>query len=318
MPTPETFDLTLVKRETIAADIVQLTLARPDNGDLPSWEPGAHIDLHLGEQPTMIRQYSLCSSPADPTHYQVAVLREPQSRGGSTYVIDHLHPGDTVPISPPRNHFALVPSRRYVFVAGGIGITPIIPMIEAAAAADSDWNLLYGGRTRETMAFATELIQAWGPRVSVRPQDEFGLLDLQSLLASPAPNTAIYCCGPSPLLDAVEAATASWPAGTLHTERFAPATPTTSAGTEFEVEFVQSGVTLPIPADRTILEVAEEAGLPVVYSCEEGTCGVCETKIICGEPDHRDSVLTGTEQQAGNSMMICISRARSSRLVLEL
>lgn len=322
MPTPETLDLTLVQKEAVASGVVRLTLARPDNGDLPTWEPGAHIDLHLGEHPTMIRQYSLCSSPADRTHYQVAVLREPQSRGGSTYVDDHLSPGDIVLTSLPRNHFALVRARRYVFVAGGIGITPIIPMIEAAEAAGSDWTLLYGGRTRQTMAFATELTQAWGPRVSVRPQDEYGLLHLQSLLASPATDTAIYCCGPGPLLDAVEAATGSWPAGTLHTERFAPAAPVTSGGadadTEFEVEFAQSGVTLPIPADRTILEVAEEAAIPVVYSCEEGTCGVCETKIICGEPDHRDSVLTDTERQAGDTMMICVSRAKSARLVLDV
>lgn len=319
MPTPETLDLILLRKETVAEGVVQLRLGRQDNGALPAWEPGAHIDLHVGGHPPMVRQYSLCSSPADRDHYEVAVLREPTSRGGSSYIVDRLKPGDNVPISLPRNHFALVPSRRYVFVAGGIGITPMIPMIDAAEASGSDWTLLYGGRTRGSMAFADELAAAWGPQVSVRPEDEHGLLDVTSLLSSPAPDTAIYCCGPGPLLNAVEAACASWPPGALHMERFAP-DPDVSSGAEntaFEVEFAKCGVTLTIPADRSIMEVAEEAGIPIVYSCEEGTCGVCETAVLSGEPDHRDSVLTDPERRAGASMMICVSRARSSRLVLD-
>lgn len=318
MTTPDILDLVLRRKETIATGVVRLTLERPDGGLLPAWEPGAHIDVHVGERPTLIRQYSLCSSPADRGHYQVAVLREPHSRGGSAYIAERLEPGTTVPVSPPRNHFALVPAPRYVFVAGGIGITPLIPMIDAAAAAGADWTLLYGGRTRQSMAFADDLAHRWGYRVSVRPQDEHGLLDLAGLLGQPAPDTAIYCCGPGPLLDAVETVCAPWPDGALHIERFTPAPAGTGEDTAFEVEFAQWGGTLTIPADRSILEVADEAGIPLVYSCEEGTCGSCEAAVLSGEPDHRDSVLTEPERRAGTRMMICVSRARSSRLVLDL
>ncbi|MEV7398632.1 PDR/VanB family oxidoreductase [Aeromicrobium sp. NPDC092404] len=319
MPAPETLDLVVLRKDPVADGVVRLALGRPDEGELPPWEPGAHVDLHVGEAPTLIRQYSLCSSPSDRTRYEVAVLREAESRGGSSYVVDRLAVGDRVPVSAPRNHFALVPSPRYVFVAGGIGITPIIPMIAAAEAAGSDWTLLYGGRSRGSMAFADELAAAWGPRVSVRPQDEHGLLDLASVLAIPAPDTAVYCCGPGPLLDAVEAVCTPWPPGALHTERFAPVEGASSDGedTEFEVEFAQFGVTLTVPADRSIMEVADEAGIPITYSCEEGTCGSCEIAVLCGQVDHRDTVLSDAEREAGTSMMICVSRARSSRLVLD-
>ncbi|MDQ1105686.1 PDR/VanB family oxidoreductase [Nocardioides zeae] len=319
MPTPETIELVVLDKETVAVDTVRLTLGRPDRGPLPPWEPGAHIDLHLGSDPALVRQYSLCSSPADPDRYEVAVLRDPASRGGSAHVVDRLGPGDVVPVSHPRNHFALVPARRYVFVAGGIGITPVLPMIAAVAATGADWSLLYGGRTRASMAFADELVEAWGDRVSIRPQDEHGLLDLDGLLAVPQPDTAIYCCGPAPLLDAVEVASAAWPPGTLHLERFAPvALPaTTEDDGAFEVEFARTGVTLTVPADRSIMEVAEDAGVPIMYSCEEGTCGSCEVPVLAGEPDHRDFVLTPEEREASRSMMICVGRARSPRLVLD-
>ncbi|MBB1033641.1 oxidoreductase [Dietzia sp. CQ4] len=320
MPTPDTVDLVVLDKEVVAAGIVRLTLARPDNDDLPHWEPGAHIDLHVGRSGTLIRQYSLCSSPTDRSHYQVAVLREPASRGGSSYIVDELRVGDSVPVSLPRNHFDLAPSQRYLFIAGGIGITPIVPMIEAVEAAGAEWTLIYGGRTHASMAFADDLDETWGPRVVLRPQDEYGLLDLEALLASPTDDTAIYCCGPSPLLDAIETACRFWPSGALHIERFAPIsdTPSSEGDTDFEVEFAQSEVTLTIPADRSIVDVADEAGVPIVYSCEEGTCGVCETVVLSGEPDHRDSVLTEQERRSGATMMICVSRAKSARLVLDV
>lgn len=319
MSNSETLDLVVRDKATVAAGVVLLTLGHEDMRALPAWEPGAHIDLHVGKPATLIRQYSLCSAPANREHYQVAVLREPESRGGSSYVVERLSPGDVVPVSPPRNHFPLVPSRRYVFVAGGIGITPMLPMIAAAEAAGTDWTLLYGGRTQESMAFADELVEKYGSRVSVRPQDEHGLFDLTTLLASPEPDTRVYCCGPEPLLAAAGAACASWPPGTLHIERFAPVEGTFSAGedTEFEVEFAQSGITLTVPAGQSIMEVAEEAGIPIVSSCEEGTCGSCELAVLAGVPDHRDFVLTDAERDACASMMICVSRARSPRLVLD-
>lgn len=318
MPTPDTLDLAVLRKETVADGVVRLRLARPDGAVLPPWEPGAHIDLHVGQDPTLVRQYSLCSSPADRHHYEVAVLREPASRGGSAYVVDELRTGDHVPVSLPRNHFSLVAARRYLFVAGGIGITPMLPMVEAAEAASADWALLYGGRSRTSMAFVDELTERWGARVSVRPEDEHGLLDLGTYLTRPDPDTAVYCCGPEPLLDAIEAACGSWPVGALHVERFAPAEVlATGEDTEFEVEFVQSGVTLTVPADRSIMQVADEAGVPIVYSCEEGTCGSCETRIVSGDVEHRDSVLSEAEREAGETMMVCVSRARSGRLVLD-
>ncbi|WP_229052431.1 PDR/VanB family oxidoreductase [Aeromicrobium sp. Leaf350] len=320
MPTPETLDLVVTRKEPVAVDVVKLTLARRDGGPLPTWEPGAHLDLHLGDDLAVVRQYSLCSQPADRTCYEVAVLREPEGRGGSAYVVDRLNVGDTVPVSLPRNHFALEPSPRYVFVAGGIGITPMLPMIEAAEAGGAEWTLLYGGRTRSSMAFADDLVARWGTKVTVQPADEHGLLDLAALLDAPSPGTVVYCCGPEPLLHAIEAACWSWPAGSLHIERFAPA-PTSDSGvedTEFEVEFAQSGVTLTVPADRSIMAVADEADIPIVYSCEEGTCGSCEVAVLLGEPDHRDSVLSAQEREASATMMICVSRARSARLVLDV
>ena len=315
MPAPEILELVVVEKEQLADGVVRLSMSRADRGELPPWEPGAHVDLHLGE-PAVVRQYSLCSSPAERDHYQIAVLREPQSRGGSSYVHDHLSPGDRVLVSAPRNNFPLVQARRYVFVAGGIGITPILPMIEAAERTGAQWTLLYGGRTIASMAFVPELV-ARGDRVALRPQDEWGLLDLAGLLEAPAPDTVVYCCGPEPLLRAVQEQCASWPPGALHAERFAPAEGVEHGpDTEFDVELALSGVTLTIPPGRTIIEVATEAGVPVVYSCEEGTCGVCETPVLEGVPDHRDSVLTKEQRREGACMMPCVSRARSARLVL--
>jgi len=316
MPAPGTLELVVAEKEQLADGVVRLTLTRADRGELPAWEPGAHVDLHLGE-PAVVRQYSLCSSPGERDHYQVAVLREPQSRGGSSYVHDHLSPGDRVLVSTPRNNFPQVQARRYVFVAGGIGITPILPMIEAAERTGAEWTLLYGGRTTASMAFVSELA-ARGDQVALRPQEEWGLLDLAGLLGVPAPDTGVYCCGPEPLLRAVQEQCASWPPGALHVERFAPAEGDEHGpDTEFDVELALSVVTLTIPRGRSIIEVATEAGVPVVYSCEEGTCGACETPVLEGVPDHRDSVLTEEQRRDGACMMPCVSRALSARLVVD-
>jgi ferredoxin-NADP reductase len=316
MPAPETLELVVVEKEQLADGVVRLSMSRADRSQLPAWEPGAHVDLHLGD-PALVRQYSLCSSPTKRDHYQVAVLREPHSSGGSSYVHDHLYPGDRVLVSAPRNNFPLVQARRYLFVAGGIGITPMLPMIEAAEQAGADWTLLYGGRTTASMAFIPEFA-ARGDKVALRPQDKWGLLDLAGLLGAPAPDTAVYCCGPEPLLRAVQEQCASWPPGALHVERFAPAEGVEHGpDTEFDVELALSGVTLTIPPGRSIIEVATEAGVPVVYSCEEGTCGACETPVLEGVPDHRDCVLTEERRQEGTCMMPCVSRAHSARLVLD-
>jgi ferredoxin-NADP reductase len=240
------------------------------------------------------------------------VLREPGGRGGSAYVHDTLLAGDRVRVDGPRNHFALVDAERYLFIAGGIGITPILPMLARATTTGRDWQLVYGGRTRASMAF-TEELSRHGDRVTFRPQDEHGLLDLPTLLAAAEPGTAVYCCGPEPLLAAVEALA---PAD-LHVERFT-ARLEEGPRTAFEVELAGSGRVLPVPADRSILEVVEEAGVPVLSSCREGTCGTCETGVLGGEPDHRDSVLTADERLENEVMMLCVSRACTPRLVLDL
>lgn len=308
--------LVVTDREVLASDVVRLSLCAPEKGTLPGWRPGAHIDLNLGGD--LVRQYSLCGDPRDRSQWQVAVLREPESRGGSHFVHDVLAVGDTIGVRGPRNHFELVPAEEYLFVAGGIGVTPIVPMIAEADGMNARWQLLYGGRTRASMAFRDEL-SALGDAVSINPQDESGLLDLPAFLGEPRPGVAIYCCGPEPLLQAIERETTSWPAGALHVERFTPKEMGEPVRAEsFEVEGCRSGITVTVPPGRSILEMLEEAGLDVPSSCQEGTCGTCETVVLDGEPDHRDSLLTPDEQAAGETMMICVSRARSARLRLDL
>jgi ferredoxin-NADP reductase len=310
-------------KEPLADGVVRLTLVRTDGSPMPAWQPGAHVDLVLG--PDLTRQYSLCGDPADNASLTVAVLREPGGRGGSVRVHDGLAAGDTVRVRGPRNRFALVEApgiTRYLFVAGGIGITPLLQMIAAVDARGADWRLLYGGRRRASMAFAAELVTAHPGRVELCPQDEVGLPDLDALLGTPRPDTAVYCCGPEPLLAAVEERCVAWPPGALHVERFSPR-PVTVAGSRpepasFTVELTLSGLTLTVPVDRTILEVVEEAGVPALSSCQEGTCGTCETPVLAGVPDHRDSLLTDAERAAGDAMLICVSRSRTEHLVLEL
>ncbi|MGI5229742.1 PDR/VanB family oxidoreductase [Actinoallomurus sp. CA-142502] len=300
-----------------ADGVLSVTLADPDGGLLPAWEPGAHIDLEL---PGLVRQYSLCGDPADRFTYTVAVLREAASRGGSALIHDELRPGDLVEVGGPRNHFALVPAERYLFVAGGIGITPILPMIAAAEAAGAAWRLAYGGRRRATMAFLDRLA-AYGDRVDVVVEAEDGPLDLAALLGTPRHGTAVYCCGPEGLLDAVEErCAAGWPEDALHLERFKAKTfdVDPSAERAFEVICARSQLTVPVPAARPIVDCLDEAGVSVPTACREGICGSCEVKILDGVAEHRDSLLSHAEQEAGQTLMVCVSRSRSDRLVLDL
>jgi ferredoxin-NADP reductase len=311
-------DLVVEQHEVIADGVVALTLAHPEGADLPQWSPGAHIDLMLDDG--LVRQYSLCGSSKDNT-WRVAVLRDPASRGGSIHVHDKLRPGSTVRVRGPRNHFPLVSSPRYQFIAGGIGITPILAMIEAVEARGAEWHLLYGGRTRASMAFLDEL-REHGDRVTICPQDESGHLDLQSVLGEPRDDTLVYSCGPEALLDAVQTACEPWPDGSLHIERFAAkaqaSEPPPGAVETFEVECRQSGVTVTVGPGQTIFDVVESAGVDVLASCMEGVCGTCEAAVIEGKPDHRDSLLTEAEREAGQVMMICVSRSCSERLVLDI
>jgi len=310
-------DLVVQDAETVADGVVVLTLADPNGAELPPWTPGAHIDFVLTGD--LVRQYSLCSSPSKPNVWRVGVLRDPNSRGGSEKVHIALTAGSMVRVRGPRNHFPLVASGRYLFVAGGIGITPMLPMIAEANAAGSDWRLLYGGRERASMAFLDELGQ-YGGRVTIVPQDEEGMLDLESILGRPQPDTLVYCCGPEGLLRAVEKFCEKWPSGTLHIERFTakPQEPTGEVDSSFELVLQRSGLTVQVPPDKSVLTVIREAGVSVLASCLEGICGTCETEVIDGDVDHRDSVLNEEERASNEYMMVCVSRCRSPQLTLDL
>jgi ferredoxin-NADP reductase len=312
---PAEFDVTVTLATSESEGVRSYVLRRADGGRLPGWEPGAHVDVLLDGG--LERQYSLCGDPTDPD-WRIAVLLEPESRGGSSWIHANLAAGSQVRVRGPRNNFPLTGAAGYLMIAGGIGITPLLPMIRDLAARGADWKLLYGGRERISMAFVSEL-ESYGDRVLIRPQDEFGLLDLAGWIGEPRADVAIYCCGPEPLLQAVEQRHQGWPAGTLHLERFKPR-PGALDGeqTAFEVELSFSGITIQVGADQTIAEAVEAAGIEIETSCREGTCGTCETVVIEGIPDHRDSFLQEDERAANETMMICCSRARTPRLVLDL
>jgi ferredoxin-NADP reductase len=300
------------EHRVIADDVVAVELRHPDGRELPRWTPGAHVDVLLS--PGLTRQYSLCGDPADRSAWRIAVRREPQGRGGSQQVHDQLSVDDLIQVGEPRNHFELLPAPRYLFLAGGIGITPILPMLAAAAAP---WELHYAGRTAASMPFASQLITDYGSRVTLYPEDERGRIDLDPLIGSLPPETLIYCCGPSGMLEAVEECCARWPGRRLHVERFTPAERDADQR-EFEVELARTGRTLLVPADRSLLDVVEDAGVSVLSSCREGTCGTCETTVLSGAVDHRDSLLTPDERAANDTIFLCVSRAADRRLVLDL
>lgn len=311
-----TLELVVTERQMLADGVVGLTFENRDGGELPEWGPGAHLDLHLTD--SLVRQYSLCSDPGDRRQWKIGVLLQPDSRGGSAFVHQQLHVGSTIHARGPRNLFPLQPAGLYQFIAGGIGITPIMAMIKAADEQGSDWRLLYGGRRRASMAFLDRL-EGYGDRVTVWPEDEGGLLDLGAVLGSPRAGTLVYSCGPEGLLNAVERACGAWPSGTLHTERFTadPPAPDPDA-IPFDVVCDRSGITVRISPDDSILEVLRAKGVNVLSSCMSGICGTCETAVLEGEPDHRDSVLDDADKAAGDCMMICVSRSRSPRLVLDI
>ncbi|GAA2249281.1 PDR/VanB family oxidoreductase [Herbiconiux moechotypicola] len=320
-------DAIVTEARVVATDVVLLTLRARDESPLPAWTPGAHLDVVV--QPGVERQYSLCGDPADRTRYQIAVLREPDGRGGSEHLHAHVVEGSELRVRGPLNHFelSLPPAStpllpHYVFVAGGIGITPILPMVRAVAAAGVPWELHYAGRSLEKMPFVDELVAEYGDRVTVYSSDDGRRVDLSSISGgSVSKPVAVYCCGPARMLTELEAVSsaAAWPSGTLHLERFEAREMAEPVRHEaFEVELEISGLTLEVPPDRSILDVVEDAGVLVLSSCREGTCGTCETPVVSGEVDHRDSVLTPDEQEANEVMMICVSRAACPRLVLEL
>ena len=313
-------DAVRVARKDFPADgVVRLTLVDPAGGRLPDWTPGSHIDVVVPQSDgsSTIRQYSLCGDRWDAHSYQIAVLRERESRGGSIYLHDQLAEGDLIRIGTPRNHFMLASAQRFEFIAGGIGITPIMTMIDAAERMGVEWRLLYGGRSRSSMAFLEELA-AYGDRVVAHPQDQFGHLDLSGY-AEPVEGTKIYSCGPEPLLSAIEQATSAWPSESVRFERFAAVeqAPPVRSG-PFTVELARSGKTVTVTPGESVLQAVGRAGCPVLASCSQGVCGTCEVGVLAGVPDHRDSLLSDAERAENDRMFVCVSRAVTERLVLDL
>ena len=298
-PRTRALRLRVAARETVADGVVQLRL---EGRDLPGWEPGAHIDLVLPSG--LVRQYSLCGDPADSSSYTVATRLVEDGRGGSREVHEQVRVGTELEVRGPRNRFPLVEVPGYVFVAGGIGITPVLPMLRALPDG-ADWRLLYAGRTRESMPFLAEIEELGADRVTVVA----GLPDLDGELADVPEGAVVYCCGPEGLIAAVAERFPD-----VRLERFAPRA--SAKGEAFELELRRSGRTLTVPADSTVL-AAVRAELPnTLYSCEQGFCGTCQQRVLEGEVEHRDELLTDAERD--DSMLICVSRARSERLVLDL
>jgi ferredoxin-NADP reductase len=309
------------RRAEIAVNALLLELESASGEVLPEWPPGAHLDIHLPSGLT--RQYSLCGAREDRSTYVVVVLREPHGRGGSEEIYRELGVGTEFISSTPRDHFRLVDASEYVLIAGGIGITPIKAMVDEVRARGARWHLHYGGRSREHMAFVDELVDLGGDNVSIVPQDVDGLLDVLAIIGNLSPEAAVYCCGPAPLLDAVLTACAEAGASErLHFERFVA--PTDGAGfvtdgdAAFEVELRSSGVTLQVAPDKTLLEVVQSVLPDMPFSCTEGYCGSCESVVLDGEPDHRGTLMTPEEHDAEGTMLICVGRSKSQRLVLDL
>jgi ferredoxin-NADP reductase len=313
----------LAARTRLADGVVALWLVPAGGAPLPSWAPGAHIDVRLPGG--LVRQYSLCGSPASLLGWRVAVLLEPDGRGGSVLAHHVLAEGEELTVSLPRNRFEFHNAGAYLFIAAGIGITPILPMIAEAERLGRPWRLAYAGRSRATMAFLDELSR-YGGKVTLWPGDETGRMDLAALLATVAPaagapDPAVYCCGPASLLDDVarHCDALGLPAGTLHVERFTPQDGAAgNAGAAFEVELASSGQVIAVDDGQSVLGALRAAGVAMLSSCEEGTCGTCETGVLSGTPDHRDTVLTPAEQAACDLMMVCVSRSKTPRLVLDL
>ena len=314
-----TMRLRVERLERAADKVLFLTLVDPGGAALPPWDAGAHLELCLPS--TLRRQYSLCGDPADRHSYTVAVLRVDDGRGGSIEIHDTGLVGRTLEVRGPINNFRLVDASSYLLLAGGIGITPIIAMARELHRRDAAWRLVYGARSAAATVFASEL-SALPDNVSLMTDDVEGIPDFASLIATQPAGTAVYCCGPEPMLRAVEQICAATPSVALHLERFAPSGkfPATPVGgeTAFDIELRRRGVVVHVGPDDSALDVVREVVRNHPYSCHEGVCGSCEVSVLSGKVDHRDDVLSDEERAANDVMMLCVSRALSDRLVIDL
>ena len=300
----------VTKRELLTPDVVALTLADPDGGLLPSWTPGAHIDVQLPSGRR--RQYSLCGSPGRRTDYRIAVRRIADGGGGSIEMHDTFDVGDAVVFEGPRNAFYLVTDERDVlFVIGGIGVTPILPMIRLAREHGINWRAVYAGRSRQYMPLLDEVVAAGPDRVTVWADDERGrFATAAELLAGAGPTTAVYVCGPTGMLESVRTARDKQANAPLHYERFGP--PPVVHGVPFELELARSGQVVGVPANRSALDVMLDRDPMTAYSCQQGFCGTCKVKVLGGEVDRR-----GRTAEGDGEMLVCVSRAKSGRVVID-
>jgi ferredoxin-NADP reductase len=322
---PELLEVVVKETETVSMDVLSLSLVPVDGGTLPPWEPGAHVDIRLPSG--LVRSYSVCGDLDDLSQYRVAVLRVRDGRGGSYEIHETDWTGTrpaktqrTLHITPPRNNFPVVPAREYLFLAGGIGITPLLPMVRQVARQGQAWRLVYGGRTVESMAFVAELRDVPGGTVTLVPQDVAGLIDVAALFDTLPDECEVYACGPAGLLETAQREASRIGARSrLHLERFAASDSVSSAdNTAFDVELHRSGRTIHVGADETILQKVLEVLAGQAWSCQEGICGSCETTVLDGDVEHRDDILDDAEREANESMFICVSRCRGPLLVLDL
>ncbi len=307
----------VVELSHLADTVVAVKLRTVADGPLPSWSAGAHIDVVLPNGLT--RQYSLIAAAEDLSWYQVAVNRDYASRGGSEYIHMFLRPGQFLTIRGPRNHFALVDASQYLFIAGGIGVTPFSSMVREARAAQRGTVVRYAGRSLSAMALRQEL-DTYADRVHLYPRDSGERMDIAAIVAQVAEGTEIYCCGPAGMLAEVEAAAAA--AGIpqlVHVERFKPRVRKLSAPRPMKVEARRSQLTLEVPAEISLLTALERAGVAMPSGCRSGLCGACAVPVLSGQIEHRDDVLTPRQHDAGDQMLTCVSRSSSGEaLVLDV
>jgi cytochrome P450/ferredoxin-NADP reductase len=315
---PEHRPMVVTTHRLIADRILEIVFSSGDGGPLPQWEPGAHVEIQLPSGAA--RQYSLCGDPRDDSSWTVAVLEETDGRGGSAELHAVAKTGaQELFVRPPRNNFPLKDAPRYLFVAGGIGVTPILTMVEEVQRRGASWQLVYGGRNRQAMAYLDRIAAYPDENVELWPEDERGRPDLEALLRAQDAQTEVYACGPGGLLDALaEAHTRVQGLAPLRTERFSAAGPVDVSGGAFEVVLAKSGTSLIVEEGTSVLTTVRTVVPRLSFSCEEGYCGECETRVLEGTPDHRDDFLDDEEQESGETMMICVSRCKGRRLVLDL
>lgn len=305
----------VARRRALTGQIDEFTLVPVDGSGLPAAEPGAHVTVKTPSG--AMRRYSLVGGAEAPEAYVIAVKREAESRGGSASMHDEAGEGTELEVEPPENDFPLTDAPEYLLIAGGIGVTPIYAMAQELERQGKRFNIIYCTRSADDTAYLDEMTEAYGDRLLIHHDngDPEKVYDFWDRFAEPQ-KTHVFCCGPKPLMEEIKAISGHWPEGRVHFEDFKPVEVVRADDTAFEVELARSGQTVHVPQDRSILEALRDAGYQTVSSCESGTCGTCKTKLIEGEVDHRDMVLMDEEKDA--FIMICVSRAASGKLVLDL